>query len=921
MSFQPGASFDRYVIEAPLGQGGMGEVYRAYDPRLRRKIALKVLTLGTDETDPEDKHEAAERVLREARNAAALDHPNAVSVFDVGEVDGRPYIAMELVNGLALRDYIGDPAVPYDRRVRWLVDVARALWAAHDRGLVHRDVKPENVMVRDDGVIKVLDFGIAKQMLLDKEPLPISAAAAGTAMTVRAGNETVKGALLGTPRYFAPEQVTGDPVDGRTDQFAWGVMAYELLHGHPPWDEQKGVMSMLNAISTLEPPSLSRLVPNLPMAVARTVMIALSKQPQRRFQRMSEVVAALEPFEANSMRRIPEAFPSGPRVGTPIAELETVRAPLVTTDEKPARDDGEGRAAPSTPRPRSTAPPRRNWLLGAAVTGAMGLAAILALRGGPPAQAKLTTTATLIAPAPTAVTDLPPPASTNVEGLAAYRAAMQAFRDGTFATLRESLGRAVTLDPSFAAAHLRLAIFSSLIESDEGEAKRSYRRASQFRGFLSDRDLLLLEALEPYFQRDPSEPAECERRLRAAAERFPEDAELWFYVGWIRYDFGRLTSALDAFDRAIALDHKFALAWSNKGGIEAYLGDFDRALKSLDECLVISPQATESLWYRALIFEQEGACARVESDARRLISKDAEDPLGYAMLARALHAEGRPREAVVAALEQKWARSTPSNRIRRELTDRAYIDVLNGDFDAAEKNALELERVIAGEPEAAAHAEPARLLVEIYRETGRDAAARVVADRYVKRRDAWEPAHRVDDGAIESDPIPQMLGVLRHTGGLDRAAFVEKRKEWLNAWETKTTEAFFHYVWVYAYALPAETPEEAREAVAALPKYAPLPSFLPQSLGVAHIGEAYLRAGRVDDALPYLKKGAASCAALYRPSVHTRVHLSLGDALAAKGDKAGACVAYQVVVDRWGRDHRSVSAQSARAARAKLRCD
>jgi eukaryotic-like serine/threonine-protein kinase len=921
MGLKPGESFDRYIIEAPLGQGGMGEVYRAYDPRLRRNLALKVLTLGEEGADPAIGHVAAERVLREARNAAALDHPNAVSVFDVGEVHGRPYIAMELVKGLPLRDYIGDPAVPYDRRVRWLVDVARALSAAHERGLVHRDVKPENVMVRDDGVIKVLDFGIAKQMLLDKEPrTAIAAASAGTAPTLRAGSETIRGAMLGTPRYFAPEQVTGDPVDGRTDQFAWGVMAYELLHGRPPWDEQKGVMPMLNAISTLEPPSLARLVPNLPSAVARTVTIALSKQPQRRFQRMSEIVAALEPFEANSMRSIPLS-PVTSKRDSKIAELETARAPLALDDEHPAPEDEPEAPPPSQRLAPPPTPPRRGWLLGTMIAAMSVVVVVAAVRGNPPAQAKLPTTANLLAPAPTAVTDLPPPTSSNAEAVAAYRAAMQAFRDGTFGATRDSLARAVALDPSMAAAHLRLAIFGSLVEGDEPEAKKSYRRASQFRGFLTERDKLLLEALEPYFQRDPSEPTECERRLRAVAERFPDDAELWYYVGWIRYDYGKLSSALEAFERAIKLDQKFALAWANKGGIEAYLGDYDRALKSLDQCLEISPQATESLWYRTLIFEQEGACAREEADARRWIVKDADDFFAYAVLARALDAEGRPREAVVAVLEQKWAHLAPSLRPRREILDRAYIDVLNGDFDAAEKGAFELERVVAGEPGAAAHADPARLLVEIYRETGRDAAARKVADRYVKRRDAWEPAHRVDDGAIESDPIPQMLGVLRHTGGLDEAGFRQKRQEWLNVWETKTVESFFPYVWVYAYALPAETPDEAREALAALPKYSPLPAFLPQTLGVAHIGQTYLRAGQLDEALPYLKKAAASCVALYRPFTHTQVHRSLGDALAAKGDRAGACAAYQVVVGRWGKDARSVTAQAARAGRAKLRCD
>jgi serine/threonine-protein kinase len=892
-----GDTFDRYLIEAPLGQGGMGEVYRAYDPRLRRKIALKVLRLDKKGASGSE-HEGSERLLREARVAAALDHPNAVSVFDVGEVDGMPYIAMELVKGATLRAFIGDASVSLERRVRWLVDIARALAAAHERGLVHRDVKPENVMIRDDGVVKVLDFGIAKQVkrIDTGGHRPPSLDLGGEP------GDTVHGTVVGTPRYLAPEQVAGENVDVRTDQFAWGVVAYELLSGTPPWTEEAGMMKMMVAIASHHPSSLAKLVPALPPVVSATVARALSKRPEERFPKMTDVIMALEPFEAHSRRSLHDGAVS---VATTKTDLERMQLPILAERER-------------TPHEERRAP--RLWVIvGATALAAAIAAAALALRHGPSRDIAATTSAA--ARRQLAVTDKPPPASASAEAVDAYRAAMQAFRDGTFEAVRDGLERAVSLDPSMAAANLRLAVFDSLVETQEPEAKKAYKRASQFRARLGEPDAALLDALEPYFQRDPSDPAECERRLRAAQEKWPDDAELAFFLGWIRYDLGRLESALEAFDRAIAIDPKFALAWSNKGGCQAYLGRFDLALESLERCLEISPQATESLWYRTIIFEQEGQCAREEEDARRWIGKDAEDAFAYSALSHALYAENKPLETVRAALEQKWAHWADEHRTRTETFDRALLDVLAGDFDGAEKEALALEKVVAGIAVANAHADPARLLVEIYRETGRDALARAIADRYVKRKDAWSPAHRVDDGAISGDPIPELLGVLAHAGALTPAELEQRRHDWLRGWQAKSREAYVHYLWVQAYAVPAETEDDAKTALDALPGFAPVPPFMPQTLALADVGRTYLLGGKRDDALPYLKKAAASCMALSRPIGHTRAHLHLGDALAQAGDARGACAAYKVVVDRWGSDKRSVSAKAARAKRAALRCD
>ncbi len=214
--------------------------------------------------------------MREARAAAALDHPNAVSVFDVGEHDGQMFIAMELVVGKSLRTYVSDPDVRWETKIRWMVDAARALGAAHERGLVHRDVKPENIMVRTDGVVKVLDFGIAKRVRVDVQGV-------GGARGRSFRTQSIQGTIVGTPLYLSPEQLRGEPVDGRADQFAWAVMTYELLTGILPWPRGVDGFQLVLAILEKTPDPPSRIVTTLPSIVDATIMKALSKVPAQRF--------------------------------------------------------------------------------------------------------------------------------------------------------------------------------------------------------------------------------------------------------------------------------------------------------------------------------------------------------------------------------------------------------------------------------------------------------------------------------------------------------------------------------------------------------------------------------------------------------------------------------------------------------------
>ena len=279
MPLSPGARLGPYDVVGLLGVGGMGEVYRAHDSRLGRDVAIKVVRAGDAEHA-----DSLLRFEREARAVAALDHPNILAVHDVGVHDGRPYLVSELLEGETLRAATRGKQLSVKRAVDYGVQIARGLGAAHARGIVHRDVKPENLFLTRDGRVKILDFGLAA--LHEGEADPSRA-------TDTRSHPTDTGVVLGTAGYMAPEQARGEPADHRADVFALGAILYELLSGRRAFSGSSRAETLV-AILKDEPPDLAGVQTRVPAPLDRIVRRCLDKRPDDRFHSAHDLALALE---------------------------------------------------------------------------------------------------------------------------------------------------------------------------------------------------------------------------------------------------------------------------------------------------------------------------------------------------------------------------------------------------------------------------------------------------------------------------------------------------------------------------------------------------------------------------------------------------------------------------------------------------
>ena len=284
MAVAAGEKFGPYEIQAHVGEGGMGEVYKARDSRLNRSVAIKIL--------PESMTADSARLHRfeqEARSVAALNHPNILSVYDVGVQDGTPYLVMELLEGETLRERLNHGPLSCHKAVEIALQIANGLSAAHERGIIHRDLKPENIFVTRDGHTKLLDFGLAKAtaVMATKVPGPMSDLNT-TSTTVG----TEPGVVMGTAPYMAPEQVRGEVVDHRADIFSFGAVLYEMLCGHRAFSGDTSVETM-TAILKSEPPELDLEQLKISPALDRIIRHCLEKNPADRFQSARDLTFAL----------------------------------------------------------------------------------------------------------------------------------------------------------------------------------------------------------------------------------------------------------------------------------------------------------------------------------------------------------------------------------------------------------------------------------------------------------------------------------------------------------------------------------------------------------------------------------------------------------------------------------------------------
>ena len=277
---ETGERLGPYEILGGLGGGGMARVYRGWDSRLHREVAIKVID------DRLAMPGIGERFLREARAASALSHPNICTIFDIGEQDGAPYLVMELLEGETLRERISERKIPVDEILRYGAEVADALGAAHARGIVHRDIKPANIFLvkraNGTGQAKVLDFGLAKiEQFASEEREFVS-------------NLTTMGATVGTVSYMSPEQARGEKLDARSDLFSLGIVMYEMATGQLPFRGNTSALVFVQLLGQMAPEPIRKLNGEIPPELEQVIMKLLAKSARARYQSATELTDELQ---------------------------------------------------------------------------------------------------------------------------------------------------------------------------------------------------------------------------------------------------------------------------------------------------------------------------------------------------------------------------------------------------------------------------------------------------------------------------------------------------------------------------------------------------------------------------------------------------------------------------------------------------
>jgi tetratricopeptide (TPR) repeat protein/tRNA A-37 threonylcarbamoyl transferase component Bud32 len=542
-----GKTVSHYRILEPLGEGGMGTVYLAEDTLLGRRVAIKFPSLDSDS------HDYRARFLREARAASELSHSAIATLFDYGETEeGRPFLVMELARGRPLTELMQQGELNLQRAVAIVIEIATALIEAHARGVIHRDIKPSNIMIDDDGQVKVLDFGLAKQ--LNKEYVGSAAPEARTLLST----ETRSGVVLGTPAYLSPEQATGAAVDGRSDLFALGTLLYEAITGRTPFGGNSFIEIAANVLH-VDPPPPSKYNRAIPRALDFIVLKALAKKPNKRYQSARELIADLT------------AVKDG---------LEETAGRTLIRRTSPSLVSGTGRTlgnlSQMLQRPRV---PISYLLIGGAILLVAGVAAFRFWR-----------------PAP----HVPPPAA-----LRWYEVGTNAFRDGAYFQASQALDRAIAADDDYILAHARLA--EALVELDYADkAKDELLRVNAAnQATLSELDALTVAAITATARHDFSRAVDLYGQI---VKLVPEAEKAYALV-----DQGRAfennndaKSAIQSYQQASERNPQYATAYLRLGILYGQQGQLAAALSAFDQAESIY-QALGRLEGRSEVIFQRGA--------------------------------------------------------------------------------------------------------------------------------------------------------------------------------------------------------------------------------------------------------------------------------------------------------------------------
>jgi serine/threonine-protein kinase len=874
-----GKKIAHFRVDAKLGEGGMGVVYKATDEQLRRVVALKVLPENFAEND-----ERRRRFLREARSLAAVSHPNIATVYDVGDDGGRAYIVMELVAGESLRQRLARGPLEVDEALRIAGHILRGLGRAHERGLVHRDLKPDNVMISPDGDAKILDFGLAK-LREAESAIPTSDLESQPTVT----HVTLEPMVMGTPGYMALEQLGGGAVDARADVFAFGVVLYEMLTGERPF---KG-KNFLQIAAEIEqgPPSVTKQMPGADAQIDALLVRCLRKSPEERFADARAVLTELD-----AITRTP------------------------------------GGATPKIPGPSDAAAPRRRLPVVAVLValGAIILTAVAArsMSGSsvrsPPAISPSTSAPTTAAAQPRAITDWPAPPTSSPAAGVAYADALRALRDGRISAALEGFTHATDLDPRFGAAALRLYFL-------RGQPLLAEKIVA-VRDSLVERDRILLQLVEGSLHGQQRAAAD------ALAQARPEDAEALYWAAtsslWDSGP-GRLR-ALDWLRHALELDPAFAAALATLSEAELSGGadfpslanllpaDPQRAIETANRCLAAVPGSEACLMARAMAHSLSGQCDALEDDANVLTRAVPSSPSGYAYLTVALMHRGQPVPALEQIARLHAGAFPEAQRPSVELRDRVALALYAGDFVAAEAALRALEKANEDSLAETDHF-GAFLLYRLAAEEGDTGRRLALGQDYFRKMAAWSDP---SGGSYARVFVVRDLVRARLLSEHDAQTAIEYLRK---IWADGLISADYPPVryWLFTSASAVESREEALEAMSAAPAdLLPYRDVHPGHRG--NLGRALALAGETEKAIPYLRANAAWCGPEYNWSAtydtahwvtQMQLRLVLGRALEQSGDRAGACDAYAAVLARWGHAKpRSVTADEARARATKLGC-